>query len=247
MKKLIYIYILLYSVIAFSQKREKDSLPKSLDEYILVKPGDTAIINLNEFMLLPKRNFKSKKDVRYYFWFKSKVFKVYPFAKLASQRLDTLNTRLSRIKSKRKRRKYIRLIQDYIEGEFSDQMKKLTNTEGRVLIKLIHRQTGKTAFQNIKALRSGWNAFWYNTTANVFKLSLKDEYHPAFVNEDFLIEDILQRAFLDDELVPQKSKLDFDFQEIAVKKKGEIDVEVYKKLLAKQLKRYKRKQKRKKQ
>ena len=172
---------------------------------------------------------------------------MYPFAKLASQRLDTLNTRLSRIKSKRKRRKYIRLIQDYIEGEFSDQMKKLTNTEGRVLIKLIHRQTGKTAFQNIKALRSGWNAFWYNTTANVFKLSLKDEYHPASVNEDFLIEDILQRAFLDDELVSQKSKLDFNFQEIAVKKKGEIDVEVYKKLLAKQLKRYKRKQKRKKQ
>ena len=66
------------------------------------------------------------------------------------------------------------------------------------------------------------------------------------LKEDFLIEEILQRAFLDDELEPQKSKLEFDFQEIAVKKKGEIDVEVYKKLLAKQLKRYKRKQKRKK-
>jgi len=222
-------------------------LSEPLDTYILVKPGDTAIVKLNEFMLLPKRKFKSKKDIRYYFWFKSKVFKVYPFAKLASQRLDTLNTRLSKIKSNRKKKKYIKLIQDYIEGEFSDQVKKLTNTEGRILIKLIHRQTGKTAFQNIKALRSGWNAFWYNTTANVFKLSLKYEYHPASVNEDFLIEDILQRAFLDDELVRQKSKLAFDFQEIAVKKKGEVDVEVYKKLLAKQLQRYKRKQKRKKQ
>jgi hypothetical protein len=247
LKKLLYIYILLNAVLIFSQKREKDSLPKSLEEYILVKPGDTVIINLNEFILLPKIKFKSKEDVRYYFWFKKKVFKTYPFAKLASQRLDSLNTRLSRITSKRKRRKYIKIIQNYIEGEFTDQMKKLTNTEGRILIKLIHRQTGKTAFQNIRVLRSGWNAFWYNTTANVFKLSLKDEYHPASVNEDFLIEDILQRAFLDDKLVPQKSKLDFDFQELAVKKKGEIDVEVYKKLLAKQLKRYKRKQKRKKQ
>ena len=222
-------------------------MPVPIDDIIFVNPGDTAVVKLNEFMLLPKRKFKSKKDIRYYFWLKSKVFKVYPFAKLASQRLDTLNTRLSKIKSKRKKKKYIKLIQDYIEGEFSDQMKKLTNTEGRILIKLIHRQTGKTAFQNIKALRSGWNAFWYNTTANVFKLSLKDEYRPESENEDFLIEDILQRAFLDDELAPQKSKLEFDFQEIAVKKKGEIDVEVYKKLLAKQLKRYKRKQKRKKQ
>ena len=231
----------------FSQKREKDTLPVPIDDIIFVNPGDTAVVKLNEFMLLPKRKFKSQKDIRYYFWFKRKVFKVYPFAKLASQRLDVLNTRLSKITSKRKRKKYIKQIQDYMEGEISDQMKKLTNTEGRILIKLIHRQTGKTAFQNIKVLRSGWNAFWYNTTANVFKLSLKDEYRPGSENEDFLIEEILQRAFLDDELEPQKSKLEFDFQEIAVKKKGEIDVEVYKKLLAKQLKRYKRKQKRKKQ
>ena len=87
----------------------------------------------------------------------------------------------------------------------------MTTTEGRVLIKLIHRQTGKTAFDNIRGLRSGWKAFWYNTTANVFKLSLKTEYQPAIINEDFLIEDVLVRAFRDDKLEAQNSKLDFDF------------------------------------
>ena len=79
-------------------------MPVPIDDIIFVNPGDTAVVKLNEFMLLPKRKFKSKKDIRYYFWFKSKVFKVYPFAKLASQRLDTLNTRLSKIKSKRKKK-----------------------------------------------------------------------------------------------------------------------------------------------
>ncbi|MCI2229714.1 DUF4294 domain-containing protein [Polaribacter sp. MSW13] len=239
MKKLLYIYIIGISFFSFSQKREVDSLPKNLDKYVFVKPGDTLIVQLNEFTLLPKHKFKSIEDVRYYFWFRKKVFKAYPYAKLASQRLDSLNARLQRIESKSKRRSYTKKIQKYIEGEFTDQIKKMTNTEGRILIKLIHRQTGKTAFNNIRSIRSGWKAFWYNTTANIFKLSLKTEYHPEIVNEDFLIEDVLQRAFLEDKLERQASKLTFDFSKILADRKSEINVEEYKKMFAKMKKKKK--------
>ena len=228
----------------YSQKNEElDSILPDYDDYILVKPGDSITIKLNEITLLPKHKFTSKLDVRYYLWFRRKVFKAYPYAKLASERLDTLNARLDKIDSKRKRRKYTRQVQKYIEGEFTDQIKKMTTTEGRLLIKLIHRQTGKTAFDNIKGLRSGWKAFWYNTTANLFKISLKDEYHPETINEDFLIEDVLQRAFIDDILERQNSKLDFDFQQIIAERKSEVDVEEYKKMFAKMRKtrKYKRK------
>jgi hypothetical protein len=169
------------------------------------------------------------------------VYKAYPFAKLAAERLDSLNARLDRIDSNRKRRKYTKLIQNYIEGEFTAQIKKMTTTEGRVLIKLIHRQTGKTAFDNIRGLRSGWKAFWYNTTANVFKLSLKTEYHPATINEDFLIEDILVRAFRDDKLEAQGSKLVFDFIKIIAANKAKINVEEYKLMFAKKKKKKKNK------
>ncbi|WP_299672824.1 DUF4294 domain-containing protein [uncultured Polaribacter sp.] len=231
------------SVLSFSQKREVDSLPTNIEEYIFVKPGDSIIVQLNEFALLPKPKFSSREDIRYYLWFRKKVYKAYPFAKLASERLDSLNVRLERIDSKRKRKAYTRLVQNYIEGEFTDQIKKMTTTEGRILIKLIHRQTGKTAFNNIKGLRSGWKAFWYNTTANVFKLSLKSEYQPEISNEDFLIEDILQRAFRDDKLVPQKSKLDFDFIKIIATKKAKIDVEEYKFMFSKMKKKRKKKKK----
>ncbi|MEO9570585.1 MAG: DUF4294 domain-containing protein [Polaribacter sp.] len=231
------------TLVSFSQIKEKDTLPINIDDYVFVKPGDTLIVNLNEFSLLPKHKFKSKNDIRYYLWFRRKVFKAYPYAQLASQRLDSLNARLEKIKSKRKRKKYTKLIQTYIEGEFTDQIKKMTNTEGRVLIKLIHRQTGKTAFQNIKVLRSGWKAFWYNTTANVFKLSLKTEYHPELENEDFLIEDILQRAFQDDKLKPQKTKLIFDFAKIISENKSNVNVEEYKIMFAKIRKKKKNKKK----
>ena len=82
-----------------------------------------------------------------------------------------------------------------MEGEFSEQLKKLTRTEGRILIKLVHRQTGETMYELIKEYRSGWKAFWYNSTANMFRLSLKKEYNPGEDGLDFIVEDILQRSF----------------------------------------------------
>ena len=103
-----------------------------------------------------------------------------------------------------------------MEEEFTPQLKKLYTTEGKVLIKLIYRQTGVTTYDVVKEYRSGWRAFWYNTTASVFSLSLKYEYHPESDFEDYMIEDILQRA--DNlgliELMP--TKLNFDYYQIPV-------------------------------
>ena len=230
MKKIFFL-LLFFPITLIAQI--KDSAPLDLEDYILVKIGDTLTIDLDEIAVLPKHVFKSPTDARYYYWLRKKVFKAYPFAKIASQRLDSLNTRLKRIKTKRGKIKYTKRAQKYLEGEFTDQLKKMTRTEGRILIKLIYRQTGKTAFSNIKTLRSGWKAFWYNTTANLFKLSLKSEYHPELVNEDYLIEDVLQRAFIDERLVDQKSKLSIDFPKIAAANKGRINVEEYKLMFAK--------------
>ena len=98
-----------------------------------------------------------------------------------------------------------------MEGEFTDELKKMTRTEGKILIKLIHRQTGLTAFDLVKEYRNGWKAFWYNTTAKVFKLSLKSEYKPETEAIDFLVEDILQRSFADGRLEEQKARLQIDY------------------------------------
>lgn len=224
---------------SFSFGQEKDTIPLS-EKYILIKTGDTLTIDLDEIKLFPKNKFSASQDVHYYYWLRKKVFKSYPYAVLASKRLDTLSARLSRIKSKRRRKKYIKIAQRYMEGEFTDQLKKMTRTEGRILIKLIHRQTGKTTFSHIKELRSGWKAFWYNASANIFKLSLKLKYNPEHVNEDFLVEDILQRAFSIDALEEHSSKLNFNFEQIYAKRGGKIDVSEYKAMFKKQRKRNKK-------
>ena len=203
-------------VMAQIEPVEQDS---TVVEYILIE-GDSipkTAIDLNEVLLLNKLKFDSKDDRIKYLILKRKTIKVYPYAKLAAERLTTLKERLETLEKKRDKKRYAKLIQKYIEEEFAAELKKLTRTEGQILVKLIHRQTGKTTFQLIKELRSGWRAFWFNTTANLFDISLKREFDPFNVKEDFLIEDILERAFQDGKLKRQDPAINFDYYDLTDK------------------------------
>ena len=133
----------------------------------------------------------------------NRVYKVYPFAKIAAERLTVLNNNMDKMKTNREKRKYFKIVEDYIENEFTGQLKKLSRKQGQILVKLIYRQTGFTTFELIKDYKSGWKAFWSNNTARLFDINLKTKYAPYEVNEDFLIESILDRAFVRGRLVPQ--------------------------------------------
>ena len=186
----------------------------SITEKMIIVEGDSIFqqsIALDEVFIFGKLEFDSYDEKLRYYILRRKTLKVYPYAKLASERLEQLNDSLSNIKRKRQRKKYTKKVQKYIEGEFSEELKKLTRTEGQILVKLIYRQTGKTAFNLVKELRSGWRAFWYNTTAKMFDISIKREFHPEAIHEDYLIEDILQRAFAAKRLERQESVLDYDY------------------------------------
>lgn len=186
----------------------------SLQEKMIIIEGDSIFrssIELEEVYLFGKLKFESYDEKLRYYILRRKTLKVYPYAKLAAERLVSLNERLARIESGRKRKDYTKLVQRYIEEEFSAELKKLTRTEGQILVKLIYRQTGETAFDLVRELRSGWRAFWYQTTARMFKISIKEEFHPEDVHEDYLIEDILQRAFAAGQLERQPSVLGYDY------------------------------------
>ncbi|WP_310688108.1 DUF4294 domain-containing protein [Salegentibacter sp.] len=195
---------------------EVDTLQK---RYMIIL-GDTIpreAIDLDEVVILKDLKFDNLQERRRYLILRRKTRKVYPYAKLASERLVSLNSRLDEIESKSDRKRYTRIVQDYIEDEFSTELKKLTHTEGQILVKLIHRQTGTTAFNLVRNLKSGWRAFWYNTTASLFEISLKEKYDPHNNHEDYLIEDILQRSFNQEVLEPQATALDFKYVELTDK------------------------------
>lgn len=217
--KFILLFIFIYAL-GFAQKTKAvkiDSL-KTYGDYIIYE-GDTLIIELREVQLMEKMKYMSEKDRRYYLWFRKKVMNAYPYATYAAEKIAVLDERLEKIPSKSKRKKYILLVQDYMEKEFTEKLKKMTRTEGRIMIKLMHRQTDETVFNLIKEYRSGWNAFWYNATAYLFDLSLKAPYDPVNIDEDFLIEQILQREFINGTLVEQKPKTPLKYEEIKEKRK----------------------------
>ncbi|XMO85738.1 DUF4294 domain-containing protein [Algibacter sp. AS12] len=217
MKYLKYILIF-FPVLLFAQIEEikQDSVS---EKYLIIK-GDSVprtSIDLDEVMLLHRLEFNSKKDRIRYLILRRKTIKVYPYAKMAAERLDSMNSRMMTLTKNRDKKRYTKRVQKYIEGEFSEELKKMTRTEGQILVKLIHRQTGVTAFELVKDLRNGWRAFWYNTTASMFDISLKREYDPENEKEDYLIEDILQRNFQSGRLERQKSAIEFDFYDLTNK------------------------------
>ena len=188
------------------------------EDYFIIE-GDTIIrseIELKEVIVFQPLKFISYDEAKRYILLRQRTFRVYQYAKLAADRLNILTERLSQINSKRKKRKYLKLIENFIYDEFELELRKLSRSQGKILIKLIHRQTGNTTHELVKELRNGWRALIYQTTASLFKLSLKDTYNPKEVYEDYLIEDILQRAFSEERLERQDTALDYDLEALYI-------------------------------
>lgn len=151
-----------------------------------------------------------------YLILKRRVYKTYPFARTGSERLEVLNRSLAKLKTKKERKRFLKITEDYMENEFEAKLKQLSRKDGQILVKLIHRQTGKTTHELVKNLKSSWSAFWYGQTASIFDIDLKKTFNPHKVREDYLIEQILQEGFTTGMLIEQKSKVPIDYKQLAV-------------------------------
>ena len=190
------LFLMLFNLtLSYSQEKNYKDL-----EVLIMIEGDsiaTKAINLSEITMYSALTFDTMEDKVRYYTIKRKTLKVYPYAVLASKRLEELNKRLPLIKNRSKKKKYTKIVERFIEKEFSVELKKLTRTEGQILIKLVYRETGETVYKLIKKLRNGFRAFSYNSLAKLFDISIKKEYNPENIPEDAIIEDVLKRAYAD--------------------------------------------------
>ncbi|PZD78119.1 DUF4294 domain-containing protein [Mesonia sp. K7] len=218
--KLKFFYLLLLSpTLLFSQIESGKSnlvsnFGKKKSDPVLIQQNDTTYVDaeaLDEVFLVSRFKFEDREERRTYLILQRKTRKVWPYVVTATDRLNELTARLEKLKKKSDRKKYTKIIQNYLEDQFKEELKNLTKTEGQILVKLMHRQTGETTFEIVKELKSGWNAFWYNTTASMFNISLKENYSPENVKEDFYIEHILRRNFQSERLERREPKIEIDF------------------------------------
>ena len=207
-KKLVYILLLLSVSFISNAQITSDSITKRQ----VVLDGNDTIVPLDEVVVYKhKLSPQEKKD---FLLLQNRVYKVYPIAKTAADRLTVLNKNMDKMKTNREKKKYFKIVEDYMENEFTGQLKKLSRKQGQILVKLIHRQTGYTTFELIKDYKSGWKAFWSNNTARLFDINLKTKYAPYEVNEDFLIESILDRAFSRGRLIQQAPAKPVDIDQL---------------------------------
>ena len=164
---------------------------------MVILPGEKtpkSHIGLDEVVVYQPIKLNSFEELKKYMLLRRRVIKVYPYAKLASERFTTLKQRLDHMDKRSQKKRYVKRIEKYLDGEFSEELKKLTRKEGQILVKLIHRETGVTPHALVKTYRNGLRATIYQFTAKLFDIDLKTEFRPFEVQEDMWIEDILLRS-----------------------------------------------------
>ena len=140
--------------------------------------------------------FKTINDKRAYYNLRRKVLKVYPYSQIAKEKLNEISIALDSIPKKRKKKKYTKSITKWIKSEYEDRLKKLTKSEGKILVKLIYRETQISSYDIIRSYRGRFNAFFWQSMARFWDNDLKTEYDPLINSEDMLIEHIINDAIL---------------------------------------------------
>ena len=172
----------------------------SAQERLIIAPfsiieGDTFFVaDIPEVEVLA---FKNKEERKKYYILKRRVLKVYPYALVAKEKLQSIEKGLDSIPKRRHKRRYTKEVAKWVKEEYSEKLKSLTMSEGKILVKLIYRQTKTTSYQILKSYRGRFNAFFWQTMAKFWNNNLKTEYDPVNVREDMLIKHILIQAKLE--------------------------------------------------
>lgn len=216
MKKIIFFSISFFC--SFLHAQEQDTIHATaqdssvlysieLKEIIVSKDGVSTMDEEKKKLLILKR----------------RVYKTYPYAKLTAEKLLQINATMVKLKTDKERKKYFKIVENYLQEEFEPKLKKMSRKDGQILVKLIYRQTGQSTFNLIKDYKSGWKAFWSNNTAKLFDINIKDEYKPFDRVEDYQIESILVIAFRQGQLENQPSVKPIDLSQLSANWKEKLE------------------------
>ncbi len=155
-----------------------------------MKEDSVPLIIYNPVEIYGDRIFKNKNESLKYFTLVWNIKRVYPLAKLCRIKIDEYNSQLSKLPTEREKKALLKKIEKELKVKFTPQIKELTYTQGKLLLKLIDRQTGDTSYELIKEYRGTFQAVFWQLFAKVFGNDLKLSYEPY--GEDKTIEDIVQ-------------------------------------------------------
>lgn len=170
----------------YAQEIQPAVVPYILDE------GDTLyVVNLPVVDINAAYGPDGEEALKKYLKLRRDVLRAYPYAKLAARQLKFINDSIAKIPSERDRKRFIKETEKEMKAKFEKDLRKLTYTQGRILIKLVDRETGNTSYALVKELRGNLQAFFWQSLARLFGANLKSQYDPE--GEDRMIEGIVRQ------------------------------------------------------
>jgi hypothetical protein len=193
MKPFIWIFLLTLLLIELPENSYAQK-PIQIDGFWVlpatVIDGDTIPnVLIPQIVVFPTRKFASKRDYRQYHRLVRNLKIVYPYAQIAKLKISEMDVHYRTLKTDRERKAYTKQVEQELRAEFEDQLVKLTITQGRLLIKLIDREVGRTSYEVIKDLRGGVSAVFWQTLARIFGSNLKTEFQTS--GEDKLLNELI--------------------------------------------------------
>jgi hypothetical protein len=175
----------------FGQKQQPDPDKKHMH---YLKPeiidGDTIPnILLNEVTIIPPWNFTNRREEVRYTRLVRNIKITLPFARLAAEKLKEINDGMAKIKGDKERKHYLKEAERNLFAEFEQPLRRLSFAQGRLLIRLIDRETGNTSYDLIREYKGGVPAFFWQGIARIFGANLKDQYDAE--NDDKMVEHII--------------------------------------------------------
>lgn len=156
----------------------------------IVLEGDTLPnVLIPQIVVFPKRHFSSKRDYRQYQRLIRNLKVVYPYAQVAKYKISEMDAHFRTLRTDKERQEYVKQVEKELRQEFEHQLVKLTYSQGRLLIKLIDRELGRTTYDIIRELKGGVSAVFWQAIARLFGSNLKSEFNSA--GEDKLLNELI--------------------------------------------------------
>ncbi len=211
MKHIVQIFSLLLittSLIAQNaERREKLKINGEIVTALITEDNDTILIaDLDEFSVSSLRSFESREDELRYRKYRKYAAKVYPYA-VEGIRIFRETEYVTQNMSKRKRRKHIKRLQKELKKEFKTPLKKLSKTQGKILVKMIEKELDTPFYSLLKNLRGTFQAMYWNNMSKLYGYRLKEGYNQG---KDPILDAVLHDFDISHEVDPESIRARFE-------------------------------------
>lgn len=178
--------------VLFAQEQsisEKDTASPKVLGYTRIGRDTIPVVDLDEIEIFPQKHFRTRRQYRRYSRYVRNVKKVYPYAKYLGALMDEMEQHLDSLNTDQERKKYIKAVEKDLKSRYEDDIWNMTISQGKILLKLIDRETGRNSFAILDEMKGDFTASFWQAIARIFGTNLKTEFDPE--GEDRVLNQIV--------------------------------------------------------